>query len=61
MYEIKKYHFHSSHFEVYLLCFNLLLLISVTEADWKFEPCLAREGSSGPDWQNILSNQALYV
>ena len=39
----------------------LLYTSSVTEADWKFEPCLAREGSSGPDWQNILSNQALYV
>ena len=39
----------------------LLTLSAVTEADRKFKPMLPGEGSSRPDWLNVLSNQALHI
>lgn len=35
--------------------------MAITKADRKFEPCLTCEGSAGPDWLNILSDQALHI
>ena len=39
----------------------LLTLSAVAEADRKFKPMLAGEGSSGPDRLNILGDQALHL
>ena len=39
----------------------ICLSVTVAETEWKFEPCLACEGSPGPDRLCILSDQALHI
>ena len=39
----------------------LLTLSAVAEADRRFKPMLAGEGSSRPDRLNVLSDQALHI
>lgn len=36
-------------------------LVPIAETDWKFEPMLPGKGSSGPDWFNVLGDQALHI
>jgi hypothetical protein len=36
-------------------------LVPVTETDWEFKPVLAGKGSSGPDWLDVLNNQAFHI
>ena len=45
----------------YIVWSLLLSLSSITEAEWKLKPMLAREGSSRPDRFNVLSDQALHI